>query len=132
MQGSWNNDAACYLSMFLSQYAAHKISHPRAATSARIQFLPGLDGWLATIFAPEALPWTVQEHREAQDVGMTDVATGNARRVIADCDAKLLQHRVAPGGERRSRHRHRLDGRSPGPGAPPQKRACGPARASPP
>jgi site-specific DNA recombinase len=96
MQGSWNNGAAYYRCMFLSQYAAaNKIDHPRAVYLREDQLLPSIDGWLARIFHPEALPRTVRELQEAQGAGATDAVTENARRVIADCDARLRQHRAA-------------------------------------
>ena len=49
MQGSWNNGAAYYRCVFLSQYAAkNKISHPRSVYLREDQILPRLDDWLTT------------------------------------------------------------------------------------
>jgi site-specific DNA recombinase len=96
MQGSWNNDAAYYRCVFLNQYAAkNKIDHPRAVYLREDQLLPSLDHWLGRIFHPDALPHTARELEEGQDAVVIDAAVEQARREIADCDAKLRQHRAA-------------------------------------
>jgi site-specific DNA recombinase len=96
MQGSWNNDAAYYRCVFLSQYAAkNKIDHPRAVYLREDQLLPSLDHWLGRLFRSDALPRTARELEEAQDAVVIDAAVEQARREIADCDAKLRQHRAA-------------------------------------
>jgi hypothetical protein len=96
MQGSWNNHAAYYRCMFLSQYAAkNKVDHPRAVYLREDQLMPSLDHWLAQVLHPDALPHTVRQMEEAQDAGATDLGAEKARRDIADCDAKLRQHRAA-------------------------------------
>lgn len=95
MQGSWNNDAAYYRCMFLSQYAAaNKIDHPRAVYLREDQVVPGLDDWLVTSLRPDALERTVLAMLDAQQTG-TDEGTEQARKVIAACDAKMRQHRAA-------------------------------------
>ena len=82
--------------MFLSQYAAkNKIDHPRVVYLREDQLLPNLDRWLAGKFSPRALPQTVRELQDAQDAGGEHAATEQARRDIADCDAKLRAHRAA-------------------------------------
>jgi site-specific DNA recombinase len=96
MQGSWNNHAAYYRCMFLSRYAAkNKVDHPRAVYLREDQLMPSLDHSLAQVLHPDALPHTVRQMEEAQDVGATDAGAEKARRDIADCDAKLRQHRAA-------------------------------------
>lgn len=98
MQGSWNNDAAYYRCVFLSQYAAqNKVSHPRSVYLREDQVLPRLDGWLARKFSPVALPATVRELEEAQGSAGTPADAGSeaARREIAECDESLRQHRAA-------------------------------------
>ena len=68
MQGSWNNDAAYYRCVFLSQYAAkNKTDHPKAVYLREDQLLPSLDRWLAGKFSPRALPQTVRELQDAQE-----------------------------------------------------------------
>jgi site-specific DNA recombinase len=94
MQGTWNNGKAHYRCAFLSQYAAkNKVDHPRSVYLREEQLLPKLDQWLSRKFDPIALPSTVRELEAAQpDEPMPDKA---AEREIADCDAKLRQHRAA-------------------------------------
>jgi site-specific DNA recombinase len=96
MQGSWNNDAAYYRCMFLSQYAAkNKIRHPRAVYLREGLIVPGLDDWLSRLFRPGELPRTVRDLEQAQDGDLDDAVAAQARREVADCDAKLRQHRAA-------------------------------------
>ena len=96
MQGSWNNDAAHYRCMFLSQYAAkNKLSHPRAVYLREGLIVPGLDNWLGRLFRPGQLAHTVRLLKQAQDADVDDAVTAEARSDIADCDAKLRQHRAA-------------------------------------
>ncbi|MGO8887765.1 MAG: hypothetical protein ACLPUO_29355 [Streptosporangiaceae bacterium] len=96
MQGSWNNDAAYYRCVFLSQYAAkNKIDHPRAVYLREDQLLPSLDHWLGRIIHPRALPRTARELEQAHDAVVIDAVVEQARREIADCDARLRQHRAA-------------------------------------
>ena len=94
MQGSWNHDRPHYRCMFLTEYAAkNKIPHPPAVYLREDQFLPQLDAWLAGLFAPDALPQTVRDLHAAQpDEHKPDEA---AQQEIAECDAKLKQHRAA-------------------------------------
>jgi len=94
MQGSWNHDRPHYRCMFLSEYAAkNKIPHPPAVYLREDQFLPQLNAWLAHLFSPGALPQTVRDLHAAQpEEHKPDEA---AQQEIAECDAKLKQHRAA-------------------------------------
>jgi site-specific DNA recombinase len=54
-----------------------------------------LDEWLAGLFCAEHVPHTIECLAQAQGGGLPDPAVEQARREIADCDAKLRQHRAA-------------------------------------
>ena len=98
MQGSWNNGAAYYRCVFLSQYAAkNKVSHPRSVYLREDQILPRLDNWLTTKFSPGTFPATVRELEDAQDRTGAPADAGNeaVKQEIADFDASLRQHRAA-------------------------------------
>jgi site-specific DNA recombinase len=98
IQGSWNNGAAYYRCVFLSQYAAkNKLDHPRSVYPREDQILPRLDDWLTTKFSPGRLPVTVRELEDAQDhtEAPADAGSEAAKQEIADCDARLRQHRAA-------------------------------------
>jgi site-specific DNA recombinase len=96
MQGSWNNQAIYYRCMFLAEYAAsRKISHPRAVYLREEKLTVRLDEWLAGLFRADHLPATIETLARARDDGLPIAAVEQARRVIADCDAKLRQHRAA-------------------------------------
>ena len=68
---------------------------PRAVYLREDQVLPGLDHWLARVFHPGELARTVRQLDDAQEVITEDPAEAQARRDIADCHAKLRQHRAA-------------------------------------
>ncbi len=96
MQGSWNNDADYYRCVFLREYAAkNKIDHPRAVYLREDQLIPHLHRSLATKFSPALLPGTITELDQAQHDVQHDQAAEQVRQEIADCDAKLRQHRAA-------------------------------------
>ena len=96
MQGSWNNEAPYYRCVFLREYAAkNKIDHPRAVYLREDQLVPHLDRWLASKFSPALLQGTITELAEAQQDPQHDQAAEQAREDIAQCDAKLRQHRAA-------------------------------------
>ena len=57
--------------------------------------MPSLDRWICRLFHPDALPRTVRDLEQAQDADLISAAVEQARREIADCDAKLRQHRAA-------------------------------------
>jgi site-specific DNA recombinase len=94
MQGSWNNGKPHYRCTFLSQYAAkNKVDHPTSVYLREEQLLARVDEWLCRKFDPVALPSTARELEAAQpDEAKPDEA---AQREIAECDAKLRQHRAA-------------------------------------
>ncbi|MGH3251922.1 MAG: recombinase family protein [Trebonia sp.] len=94
MQGSWNNGKAHYRCTFLNQYAAkNKVDHPISVYLREELLLPQLDAWLSRKFDPIAITSTVRELEAAQaDDPKPD---DSAQHEIADCDAKLRQHRAA-------------------------------------
>lgn len=83
-----------YWCTFLSEYAAkNKVSHPISVYLREDRLLPQLDAWLSCKFDPIALASTVRELEAAQaDESKPDEV---AEREIAECDAKLRQHRAA-------------------------------------
>jgi hypothetical protein len=94
MQGSWNNGKPHYRWQFLSQYTAkNKVSHPASVCLREGQLLPHLDEWLSRKFDPIALASTVREFEAAQ--GEEPKPDEDAQREIAECHAKLRQHRAA-------------------------------------
>ena len=113
MQGTWNNGKPHYRCMFRSEYAAkNKVSHPTSVYLREEQVLPRLDDWLSCKFGPDVLALTV---RELEDVQPEEPKPAEAAlREIAECDAKLRQHRAAleagavhPRGDHESRDRSR-------------------------
>ena len=94
MQGSWNNGKAHYRCTFLSQYAAkNKVNHPTSVYLREEQLLPQIDAWLSRKFDPVAFTSAVREF-EAAHPGEPE-PDDEAQQEIAECDAKLRQHRAA-------------------------------------
>jgi site-specific DNA recombinase len=94
MQGSWNNGKPHYRCTFLTQYAAkNKVNHPTSVYLREEQLLPQIDAWLSRKFDPVAFTSAVREF-EAAHPGEPE-PDEEARQEIAECDAKLRQHRAA-------------------------------------
>jgi site-specific DNA recombinase len=93
MQGSWNNGKRHYRCTFLDQYAAkNKVDHPPSVYVREEQLLPQLDAWLARKLDPAAFTAAIREYESHRPEPQHDE---DARQEIADCDAKLRQHRAA-------------------------------------
>jgi site-specific DNA recombinase len=94
MQGSWNNGKPHYRCTFLSEYAAkNKIDHPASVYLREEQLLPKLDAWLSRKFDPIAFASAVREFEAARPE--EPKRDESAQQEIAECDAKLSQHRAA-------------------------------------
>jgi hypothetical protein len=89
----------------------NKVSHPTSVYLREEQLLPEIDAWLSRKFDPVAFTSAVREF-EAAHPGEPEPDEG-AQQEIAECDAKLRQHRRARSGSR-SGARHQLDERDPG------------------
>jgi hypothetical protein len=94
MQGSWNNGKPHYRCVFLSQYAAkNKVKHPASVYLREEQLLPEVDAWLARKLDPIAFTSAVREYEATRPA--EPKKDDSAQQEIADCDAKLRQHRAA-------------------------------------
>ncbi len=95
MQGTYNHGRPHYRCRFPTEYAlANNIDHPKSVYVREDQILEPLDQWLATAFHPDHIEHnlhTLAESQNEQPVPHID----QARRVIADCDRKLTQHKAA-------------------------------------
>ena len=93
MQGSWNNGQPHYRCTFLSQYAAkNKISHPTSVDLREELLLAKLDSWLSRKLDPVAFTSAVRAYEETRPG--EPQPDQSAQQEIADCDAKLRQHRA--------------------------------------
>jgi hypothetical protein len=96
MQAHWANDMAYYRCRFSAEYAlASKISHPSNVLVRERDVLPALDAWLARQFAPHRLATTIDDLTATQPDHGGQQATGQARQVIRDCDAKMARYKAA-------------------------------------
>jgi site-specific DNA recombinase len=88
-----------YRCVYPSEYGlANHTTHPRSVYLREEQLVPTLDRWLLQAFAPNRLPHTIAAVADAQtderDLGLATRAA-EARRVIADCDQRLVRYRAA-------------------------------------
>ena len=97
MQGQWTRDQAYYRCRYPREYAlANTIEHPPNVYLLESAVMPALDGWLAGLFEPEALPQTVGALYRAQPATTaSDAGAEEAARVVAECDTKLERYRAA-------------------------------------
>jgi len=89
MQGSWNNGKPHYRCTFLK----NKMSHPTSVYLREELLLAQLDAWLSRKLDPVAFTSAVRAY-EATRPGELQ-PDQSAQQEIADCDAKLRQHRAA-------------------------------------
>ncbi|WP_080644102.1 recombinase family protein [Salinispora arenicola] len=98
MQSHQAHETAYYRCRYPNEYAlANHIQHPRNIYVAERDIVPALDNWLLTVFAPHRLTDTIRRLHAAQPHTEPDTATPNitaANKIIAACDAKLLQYRA--------------------------------------
>jgi hypothetical protein len=93
MQGTWNNGKPHYRCTFLNQYAAkNRVDHPKSVYLREELLLAKLDKWLARKLDPVAFRAAIREYQAIQPGPQPDE---DARQEIADCDARLRQHRAA-------------------------------------
>jgi site-specific DNA recombinase len=87
------NGKPLYCCTFLNQYAAkNETGHPTSVYVREEQLLPVVDAWLARKLGPVAFTAAVREYESQRPQPQPDE---DARQEIADCDAKLRQHRAA-------------------------------------
>ncbi|WP_026184516.1 recombinase family protein [Salinispora vitiensis] len=98
MQSHQAHETAYYRCRYPNEYAlANHIQHPRNIYVAERDIVPALDNWLLTVFAPHRLTDTIRRLHAAQPHTEPNTATPNitaANKIIAACDAKLLQYRA--------------------------------------
>ncbi len=95
MQGNWNHGRAYYRCKFPDDYPAGDHSHPRNVYVKEEAILPGLDGWLASLFDDEHLDDTCARLAGVSEPDPTAQRREAAlRAAIADCDRKLANYRA--------------------------------------
>ncbi|MET8121131.1 hypothetical protein [Micromonospora sp. NPDC005189] len=98
MQSHHAHETAYYRCRYPNEYAlANHVQHPRNVYVAERDIVPALDNWLLRAFAPHRLTDTIRRLHAAQphtgpDTVAPEITTAN--KVIAACDAKLLQYRA--------------------------------------
>ncbi|MFB9238719.1 recombinase family protein [Plantactinospora siamensis] len=99
MQSHQAHEAAYYRCRYPNEYAlANHVQHPRNVYVAERDIVPALDNWLLKAFAPHRLTDTIRRLHAAQPetrpgtVVAPEIAAAN--KIIAACDAKLVQYRA--------------------------------------
>ncbi|MEU3959400.1 hypothetical protein AB0F42_06215 [Streptomyces buecherae] len=97
MQGQWSHGEAYYRCRFPEEYAlANHVQHPRNIYLRESWVIPPLDAWVSEVFRPHRLDDTIDQMSLTTATGTEDAAAAaTARRVIAECTAKLATHRTA-------------------------------------
>ncbi|MGP3912995.1 recombinase family protein [Nonomuraea sp. 10N515B] len=95
MQGSWNNEQACYRCRPVARHAiGDDLGHPKVVYLQEAKILDEADGWLATAFGPDALEHTIAAITE-QAIGPDEVNLLDLRKRLLKCDRKLIRYRSA-------------------------------------
>jgi site-specific DNA recombinase len=93
MQGNWANDEAYYRCRYLNEYAiANKVDHPLNVYLREANLKESVDHWLAQTFSAPLIEHVLTTMEESQPG--EDMEAQALRRVIAECDRKLAQHRA--------------------------------------
>ncbi|WP_209241690.1 recombinase family protein [Streptomyces oryzae] len=97
MHGRWSHEHAYYRCRYPSEYGlANRVQHPRNVYVREAWIVRPLDNWLGKMFLPHRIDNTIDLMTAAAETGHPHSdATTQARAEIADCDAKLTQHRAA-------------------------------------
>ena len=97
MQGSWNHGQAYYRCRYPSEYALPRgANHPPTVYCRETHIVPPLDEWISRLFESDRLDETCRALAEAQEPASEDEGRlESARRVVADCDARLARYREA-------------------------------------
>jgi site-specific DNA recombinase len=94
MQGQWNHDSAYYRCKYPADYPDAGTEHPRSVYVKEAAVIPGLDGWLASLFDGDHVDATA-----AQLAGVSEPDPAAERReaelrdAIRDCDRKIDRYR---------------------------------------
>jgi site-specific DNA recombinase len=94
MQGQWNHGRAYYRCKFPSDYPDGGCEHPQSVYVKEAAVIPGLDGWLASLFEDEHIDDTAQV---LSGVSEPDPASeqrqAGLRDGIKECDRKIERYR---------------------------------------
>ncbi|GAA2110579.1 hypothetical protein GCM10009802_07840 [Streptomyces synnematoformans] len=96
MQGQQSSQRLYCRCRFPSEYAlANTVDHPPNVYLNEATVLIPLDGWLTRAFDPGHLESTIEQMYTAQEELSPAPPVEEAKRVIAECDAKLTRYREA-------------------------------------
>lgn len=95
MQGHWNHGRAYYRCKFTQDYPGVDGEHPRNVYVKEDAVVPGLDGWLASLFDDDHLDDTCNRLAGVSEPDAAAQERETAlRAAIADCDRKLANYRA--------------------------------------
>ena len=95
MQGHWNHGRAYYRCKFTEDYPSGDLHHPKNIYVKEEAVIPGLDGWLASLFDDEHIDDTCAVLAGASEPdSAAEQREADLRAAIADCDRKLANYRT--------------------------------------
>ena len=94
MQGQWNHGRAYYRCKYTSDYPDGDLDHPKSVYVKEEALLPGLDGWLASLFDAKHIDDTCEVLAGASEPDpRADAREAALREEIKGCDNKLARYR---------------------------------------
>jgi site-specific DNA recombinase len=94
MQGQWNHGRAYYRCKYTSDYPDGDLDHPKSVYVKEEALLPGLDGWLASLFDAKHIDDTCEVLAGASEPDpQADAREAALREEIKGCDNKLARYR---------------------------------------
>ncbi len=95
MQGQWNHGRAYYRCKFREDYPDGDRKHPKSIYVKEGAIIPGLDGWLASLFDDEHLDETcVALAGSSEPDPAAENRDAELREALAECDRKLNNYRA--------------------------------------
>lgn len=95
MQGHWSHGRAYYRCKFAEDYPDVKREHPRNVYVREAAVVPGLDGWLSSLFDDGHIDDTCERLAGVSEPDLAAQEREAAlRAAIADCDRKLANYRA--------------------------------------
>ncbi len=95
MQGQWNHGRAYYRCKFPEDYPDGESDHPKNIYVKEEAVVPGLDGWLASLFDDDHIDDTCAVLAGASEPDpQVEKRAADLRAAIADCDRKLANYRA--------------------------------------
>jgi site-specific DNA recombinase len=94
MQGQWNHGRAYYRCKYPTDYPDRSTDHPKSVYVKEAAVIPGLDGWLGSLFDDEHIDNTGEILAGVSEPDLdAEQREADLRKAITECDRKIERYR---------------------------------------